>query len=129
MGACLEGVGGSGPVGGPGGMAPATTITGARGPRRGDGHYCRKHLGVRFDRPPDRVLTTGPYAFSRNPMYLGHIIFMLGLSLSTGSKLAWAILLANLPWFQSRVLYDEQRLREKFGAEYKAYCRRVRRWL
>ena len=93
-------------------------------------HRQRQRAGGRgFDRPPDRVLTTGPYAFSRNPMYLGHIIFMLGLSLSTGSKLAWAILLANLPWFQSRVLYDEQRLREKFGAEYKAYCRRVRRWL
>jgi protein-S-isoprenylcysteine O-methyltransferase Ste14 len=40
-----------------------------------------------------------------------------------------AILLANLPWFQSRVLHDEQRLRAKFGAEYEAYCRRVRRWL
>ena len=54
---------------------------------------------------------------------------MLGLALSTGSKLTWAILLVNLPWFQGRVLYDEQRLREQFGAEYEAYCRRVRRWL
>ena len=62
-------------------------------------------------------------------MYLGHLIFMLGLALSTGSKLAWAILLVNLPWFQGRVLYDEQRLREQFGAEYEAYRRRVRPWL
>jgi protein-S-isoprenylcysteine O-methyltransferase Ste14 len=62
-------------------------------------------------------------------MYLGHLIFMLGLALSTGSKLAWIILLANLPWFQSRVLYDEDRLRAKFGAEYEEYCRHVRRWI
>ena len=44
-------------------------------------------------------------------MYLGHVIFMFGRALSTGSKLAWAILLANLPWFRGRVLYDERRLR------------------
>lgn len=93
-------------------------------------HRQRLHAGGRgFDRPPDRLLTTGPYAFSRNPMYLGHLTFMLGLALSTGSKLAWAILLANIPWFNSRVEYDERRLRDKFGAEYDAYCRRVRRWL
>ncbi len=93
-------------------------------------HRQRQRAGGRgFDRPPARLLTTGPYALSRNPMYLGHIIFMIGLALSTGSRLAWAILLANLPWFQSRVLHDEQRLRAKFGAEYEAYCRRVRRWL
>ena len=93
-------------------------------------HRQRMRAGGRgFDRPPDKLLTTGPYALSRNPMYLGHLIFLLGLALSTGSRLAWGILLANLPWFQSRVLRDEVRLRAKFGAEYEAYCRRVRRWL
>ncbi len=93
-------------------------------------HRQRQRAGGRgFDNPPDRLLTAGPYAISRNPMYLGHLIFMLGLALSTGSRLAWTILLANLPWFQSRVLTDERRLREKFGEEYLAYCRRVRRWL
>ena len=62
-------------------------------------------------------------------MYLGHLIFMLGLALSTGSGLAWAILMANIPWFQQRVVFDEERLREKFGWEYEEYCRRVKRWL
>jgi protein-S-isoprenylcysteine O-methyltransferase Ste14 len=93
-------------------------------------HRQRQRAGGRgFERAPDRLLTTGPYALSRNPMYLGHLIFMLGLALSTGSELAWAILAANLPWFQHRVLFDEERLREKFGAEYDAYARRVRRWI
>jgi protein-S-isoprenylcysteine O-methyltransferase Ste14 len=62
-------------------------------------------------------------------MYLGHLIFMLGLALSTGSRLAWVILLANIPWFGNRVGFDEARLRQKFGPDYEAYCCRVRRWL
>ena len=93
-------------------------------------HRQRRRAGGRgFDRPPDRLLTTGPYALSRNPMYLGHLIFLLGLALCTGSRLAWCILFANVPWFQRRVLMDEARLRQKFGDEYAAYCRSVRRWL
>jgi len=90
----------------------------------------REHAGSRgLERPPDRLLTGGPYALTRNPMYLGHLIFMLGLALSTGSGLAWAILLGNLQWFHERVLFDERRLREKFGPEYEEYCRRVKRWI
>ena len=93
-------------------------------------HRQRQHAGSRgFARPPDRLLTDGPYAYTRNPMYLGHLIFMLGLALSTGSRLAWAILLANIPWFHQRVLLDEERLRAKFGPDYDGYCRRVRRWV
>src|SRR5579859_2858397 len=52
-------------------------------------HRQRQRAGSRgFDRPPNRLLTKGPYAVSRNPMYLGHLIFLLGLALTTGSKLA-----------------------------------------
>jgi protein-S-isoprenylcysteine O-methyltransferase Ste14 len=82
-----------------------------------------------FDKPPDRLLQTGPYAYTRNPMYLGHLIFLLGLALSFRSPLGWLLWLVNIPWFHYRVLYDETRLREKFCAEYADYCARVRRWL
>jgi len=93
-------------------------------------HRQRQRAGSRgFDHAPERLLTSGPYAVSRNPMYLGHLIFLLGLALSTGSRLAWLLLLANVPWFQKRVRYDEARLLAKFGPEYEAYRRRVRRWL
>jgi protein-S-isoprenylcysteine O-methyltransferase Ste14 len=82
-----------------------------------------------FDKPPNRLLQTGPYAYTRNPMYLGHLVFLLGLALSLRSPLGWLLLLGNIPWFHRRVLYDEARLHETFGAEFAAYRARVRRWI
>jgi protein-S-isoprenylcysteine O-methyltransferase Ste14 len=88
------------------------------------------HAGSRgMERLPERILQSGPYALTRNPMYLGHLIFLLGLALVTRSKLAGLIFLAHVPRFHMRVLEDEARLREQFGAEYEDYCRRVKRWV
>jgi len=90
----------------------------------------RKRAGPRgFASAPDRLLRTGPYAYTRNPMYLGHLIFLSGLALGLRSYLAWFMFLLNLPWFHRRVLQDEIRLRARFGAEYDDYCRHVRRWI
>ena len=72
---------------------------------------------------------TGPYAYTRNPMYLGHLIFMLGLAISFQSLTAVALLIFHLFWFQRRVLEDEAHLRTLFGDAYLAYCARVTRWI
>lgn len=78
---------------------------------------------------PDKLITTGPYEYTRNPMYLGHLLFLTGLALVSRSWVAWAILLASKPWYQLRVLEDEARLRAHFGADYEDYCQRVKRWI
>jgi len=80
-------------------------------------------------RPPDRLIDSGPYRFTRNPMYLGHIIFMLGLALAFWSWFALLILAVRAVWFQKRVLHDEARLEKLFGAEFVAYRTRVKRWV
>jgi protein-S-isoprenylcysteine O-methyltransferase Ste14 len=79
--------------------------------------------------PPQRIITDGPYAYTRNPMYLGHLIFMTGLALTFSSWLALAILLGNIVWFHYRVLGDEKNLLKQFGAAYAEYCSRVKRWI
>ncbi|MFM1816976.1 MAG: hypothetical protein RLZ98_3671 [Pseudomonadota bacterium] len=79
--------------------------------------------------PPDRLVTSGPYRYVRNPMYLGHLIFMTGLALTFWSVLALLILVANAAWFHVRVLHDEARMEALFGDDFRAYKRRVRRWL
>jgi len=90
--------------------------------RRGGG-------GPGMDTPPERLVTSGPFAWCRNPMYLGHIVFLLGLALSLRSVLAALIALATAVWFQFRVQRDERRLGERFGQPYLDYAARVKRWI
>jgi protein-S-isoprenylcysteine O-methyltransferase Ste14 len=82
-----------------------------------------------MDAMPERILEVGPYRYTRNPMYLGHLIFMLGLVLTFWSWFALILLVARAIWFQHRVLQDEARLEKTFGMEYSAYRARVKRWI
>jgi protein-S-isoprenylcysteine O-methyltransferase Ste14 len=94
------------------------------------GEYRTRHGGggPGIDNPPVRLVTTGIYRFTRNPMYSGHLIFMLGLAILFASWLGAALLVFHLWWFNRRVLDDEAHVKALFGAEYDAYARRVRRW-
>ena len=82
-----------------------------------------------MDVPPEQIISRGPYRFTRNPMYLGHLIFLLGLALTFWSWFGLIILVSRAFWFHRRVLRDEERLEEVFGAEYAAYRVRVKRWI
>jgi protein-S-isoprenylcysteine O-methyltransferase Ste14 len=79
--------------------------------------------------PPDHVITTGPYRYTRNPMYLGHLIFLAGLAILFWSWFGLIVLVLRALWFQRRVRRDEARLEKIFGEEYSAYCARVKRWI
>ncbi len=85
--------------------------------------------GPGLQRPPDQLVTTGIYAYTRNPMYLGHNIFLVGLALSLQSWLGAIIAVANAIWFHTRVLGDEKQLEEQFGQSYIDYRDRVKRWI
>lgn len=85
--------------------------------------------GPGIQNPPRRVVTTGIYSWTRNPMYLGHLIFMSGLFLVTRSILALALLVWHLRWFDARARDDEARLEGLFGEAYREYTRRAPRWL
>ncbi|HET6263441.1 MAG TPA: isoprenylcysteine carboxylmethyltransferase family protein [Usitatibacter sp.] len=79
--------------------------------------------------PPDRIVEAGPYRWVRNPMYLGHLIFLAGLALVLHSWIAAAVFAFHLVWFDRRVRSDERHLAERFGEAYGDYCRRVKRWI
>jgi protein-S-isoprenylcysteine O-methyltransferase Ste14 len=62
-------------------------------------------------------------------MYLGHLVFLAGLALTTRSPIAAGALAINVPWFDRHAQRDEERLTELFGEAYTAYRDRVPRWL
>ena len=95
------------------------------------GNYRSKHGGggPGMRTPPQGLVTEGPYAYCRNPMYLGHIIFLVGLALTLRSELAALIAIASALWFHLRVRKDERRLQELFGERYGEYSARVKRWI
>ncbi len=79
--------------------------------------------------PPERLVSSGPYAYTRNPMYLGHIIFLVGLTLTLKSLLAGLVTVVSAVWFHFRVLADERRLVICLGQPYVNYLARVKRWI
>jgi protein-S-isoprenylcysteine O-methyltransferase Ste14 len=79
--------------------------------------------------PPEHLVEDGIYAYTRNPMYLGHLIFMLGLAVTFWSWFALVLLAVNAIWFHRRVLDDEARLLKLFGTQYVDYQARVKRWI
>jgi protein-S-isoprenylcysteine O-methyltransferase Ste14 len=82
---------------------------------------------------PDRssvLVTNGIYRHTRNPMYLGFVVVLIGLGTILGSLLALALLplfIAYLSRFQ--IVPEERILSDKFGAPYRAYLEHVPRWL
>ncbi|MEY3702377.1 MAG: hypothetical protein RI891_1669 [Gemmatimonadota bacterium] len=76
------------------------------------------------------IISTGPFALSRNPIYIGFAIAQMGIALWADSM---TILLMVLPAvvFTDRAIIrrEEAYLTRKFGEPYLAYCRKVRRWL
>jgi protein-S-isoprenylcysteine O-methyltransferase Ste14 len=82
---------------------------------------------------PDRstaIVQSGPYAFTRNPMYLGMAIALLGLCVFLGNPLtisAVVVFVAYITRFQ--IIPEERLLLGKFGEPYAQYMRAVRRWI
>lgn len=77
-----------------------------------------------------RLVTSGPYRLTRNPMYVGLTVAYLGVSLLVGSwwpLVALPVLVVVVDRFV--VAREESYLRARFGAEYEGFCRRTRRWL
>lgn len=77
-----------------------------------------------------KLVTSGPFRFTRNPMYLGLVLFTLGIAFSVG---AWPMLLAPVAIFATanwvHIPFEEAKMRRQFGDAFDVYCGKVRRWI
>jgi protein-S-isoprenylcysteine O-methyltransferase Ste14 len=79
---------------------------------------------------PKRLVVRGLYRHSRNPIYVGVLTALAGWAvLFGGTGLLLYALSVAICFHLFVVLYEEPRLRRQFGAEYRAYCESVDRWL
>lgn len=77
-----------------------------------------------------RLVQEGMFATSRNPLYVGNILVLVGLFLIHNNPLAYVLGGAFfLISYHAIVAAEERYLRGQFGQEYDDYCRRVNRWL
>ncbi|MET3579498.1 protein-S-isoprenylcysteine O-methyltransferase Ste14 [Mesorhizobium robiniae] len=79
---------------------------------------------------PDHLVTSGPFAVSRNPIYLANTLLLIGVALVSG--IVWFLPLAIIAAFltQKMAIEGEERvLTAKFGKKYRDYAKKVRRWI
>ncbi|MEX0964897.1 MAG: isoprenylcysteine carboxylmethyltransferase family protein [Pseudohongiellaceae bacterium] len=81
-------------------------------------------------KPTTAIVTTGFYAWSRNPIYLGFCLINMGIGIATNSL--WIFISffpAAILLYYIAIAKEEAYLEKKFGDEYLAYKKKVRRWI
>ncbi|WP_077103640.1 methyltransferase family protein [Mycobacterium terramassiliense] len=85
-------------------------------------------VGIDADEP-GRLVTTGIFAVSRNPIYVGFFVFLVGQLLVFPNWVPLIYLLAGAALFHRQVLREEEFMRQRYGHVYADYCRHVRRYV
>ncbi len=92
--------------------------------------FGRHRTGLLPGQATEAMIDEGPFGLSRNPLYVGLLALYVGLALLAPTVWGLALLpAAVLLVLWGAILPEERFLRERFGASYDDYARRVRRWL
>ena len=92
--------------------------------------FRRARTNILPHRPANHLVTSGPYAFSRNPIYLSNALLTFGIGLAVGN--AWFMIAAIAGIYLEQKLAverEERHLEHKFGKAWRDYAKRVRRWI
>lgn len=88
------------------------------------------HTTIMPNRGSSHLVTHGPFGYSRNPIYTANMILMIGMGCFALN--AWLLLLAPVNGILTHFLAirrEENHLIARFGYQFEAYCRKVRRWI
>lgn len=92
--------------------------------------FHRSGTEVRADRPDTALITTGPYRFTRNPLYLCLTLVQPGVAMYLNNAWILGLTVASVLAISGYAIRREERyLEQLFGQDYRDYRQRVRRWL
>jgi protein-S-isoprenylcysteine O-methyltransferase Ste14 len=92
--------------------------------------FRKKRVAICPTSKTDRLITDGIYRLTRNPMYLGITLMLLGIAIWSGSLPFYAAAIGfNTIIHHAFCPYEEAKLKAAFGDEYERYASRVRRWI
>ncbi len=96
----------------------------------GDRQFKRHETTIKTFGEPSKLIMTGMYRYSRNPIYVGMIGSLLGVSVLLGSVSAFVLPIALLVSLDRYFIpFEECKLARIFGESYRAYRQSVRRWV
>jgi len=90
----------------------------------------RHRTAINPTRASSHLVTSGPFAFSRNPIYLANGVLTVGLGLATGNL--WLAIIAFVAAYgeqQLGIVREERHLEARYGKAWRDYAKRVRRWI
>ena len=93
-------------------------------------HFYERQMKVISLVPQKSLITSGPYRFSRNPLYLsGNVFIFFGAALFLGSTMGLVLTIINILLVDVLIRREEKQLEHDFGEEWIRHRSRVRRWL
>jgi protein-S-isoprenylcysteine O-methyltransferase Ste14 len=92
--------------------------------------FGRVGTNINTFRDPDTLVTDGLFSVSRNPMYLGFVLSLLGAAIVVNDLVALSVtalfFAVTNAWY---IPFEERAASTRFGGEFDAYSKRVRRWI
>jgi protein-S-isoprenylcysteine O-methyltransferase Ste14 len=87
------------------------------------------HVVVAHGERPNSVVSTGAFKYVRHPLYLGAILFYLGLMVSTASLFSLLLLVVIFLFYNYIASYEERLMEIKFSEDYVSYKNRTGKWV
>lgn len=92
--------------------------------------FNKRNTPIRPFKKPENLITEGIYKFSRNPIYLGMVVILIGCGMFLGGLTSFLVIPAFIWAIQTNfIIIEEQLLLNTFGKTYADYLSRVRRWI
>ena len=87
------------------------------------------HAVVSHGQRPSGVVATGAFRYVRHPLYLGSIMFYLGLSLATASLFSLVLVVLIFIFYNHIASYEEKLMEDRFHEEYRNYKKKTGKWM